>query len=54
VLKSLYGNLFGNAKPTKAQMMGGGARERTPSEIEGDAQRVEEQLLASTPPPQDF
>ena len=54
VLKSLYGNLFGNAKPTKAQMMGGGARERTPSEIEGDAQRVEEQLLASTPPTQDF
>ena len=54
VLKCLYGNLFGNAKPTKAQMMGGGARERTSSEIEGDAQRVEEQLLALTPPPQDF
>ena len=54
VLKCLYGNLFGNAKPTKVQMTGGGARERTSSEIEGDAQRVEEQLLALTPPPQDF
>ena len=54
VLKCLYVNLFGNAKPTKAQMMFGGARERTSSEIEGDAQRVEEQLLALTSPPQDF
>ena len=54
VMKSLYENLFGNAKPTKAQMMGGGARERTPSEVESDAQRLEEQLLASTPSPQDF
>ena len=53
-LKCLYGNLLGNGKPTQAQMMGGGARERTSLEIEGDAQRVEEQLLASTPPPQDF
>ena len=54
VPKSLYGNLFGNAEPTKAQMMGGGARERTPSEVESDAQRLEEQLLASTPSAQDF
>ena len=54
VMKSLYENLFGNANPTKAQMMGGGARERTPSEVESDAQRLEEQLLASTPSAQDF
>ena len=53
VLKSLCGNLFGNANPTKAQMMGGGARERTPLEVESDAQRFEEQLLASTPSTQD-
>ena len=37
-----------------AQTAGGGARERTSSETEGDALRVEEQLLDSTPPPQDF
>ena len=54
VMTSLYENLFGNANPTKAQMMGGGARERTPSEVESDAQRLEEQLLASTPSAQDF
>ena len=54
VLKCLYGNLFGSEKPTKARMMGGGARKRTSSETEGDALRVEEQLLDSTPPPQDF
>ena len=54
VMKSLHENLFGNAKPTKAQMTGGGARERTPSEVESDAQRLEEQLLASTPSTQDF
>ena len=54
VMKSLYENLFGNAKPTKAQMTGGGARERTPSEVESDAQRLEEHLLASTPSTQDF
>ena len=54
VLKCLYGNLFGNEKPAKAQTMEGGARERTPSETEGDALRVEEQLLDSAPPPQDF
>ena len=53
-MKSLYENLFGNAKPTKAQMTGGGARERTPSEVESDAQRLEEQLLDSTPSTQDF
>ena len=54
VLKCLYENLVSNAKPTKAQVVDGGARERTSSEIEGDAQRVEEQLLALTPLPQDF
>ena len=54
VMKSLYENLFGNAKPTKAQMTGGGASERTPSEVESDARRLEEQLLDSTPPAQDF
>jgi len=53
-MKSLYGNLFGNANPTKAQMMDGGARERTPSEVEADAQRFEEQLLAPAPSTQDF
>ena len=52
--KCLYENLCDNEKPTKAQMTVGGARERTSSEIEEDAQRVEEQLLALTPPPQDF
>ena len=54
VMKSLYENLFGNAKPAKAQMTEGGARERSPSEVESDAQRFEEQLLASTPSTQDF
>ena len=54
VMKSLYENLFGNANPTKAQIMGGGASERTPSEVESDARRLEEQLLDSTPPAQDF
>ena len=54
VMKSLYENLFGNAKPTKAQTTGGGASERTPSEVESDARRLEEQLLASTPSTQDF
>ena len=54
VPKCLYVNLCGNEKPTKAQMTDGGARERTSSEIEEDAQRVEEQLLALTPSPQDF
>ena len=52
--KCLYENLVSNAKPTMAQVADGGARERTSSEIEGDAQRVEEQLLAFTPLPQDF
>ena len=54
VLKCLYANLYGNEKPTKAQMMAGGERERTSSEIEADAQRVEEKLLTATPSPQDF
>ena len=54
VMKSLYENLFGNANPAKAQMKGGGARERSPSEVESDAQRIEEQLLDSTPSTQDF
>jgi hypothetical protein len=54
VMKSLYENLFGNANPTKAQIMGGSASERTPSEVESDARRLEEQLLDSTPPAQDF
>ena len=54
VMKSLYENLFGNADPAKAQMKGGGARERSPSEAESDAQRIEEQLLDSTPSTQDF
>ena len=54
VLKCLYANLYGNVKPTKAQMMVEGERERTSSEIEADAQRVKERVLTSTPPPQDF
>ena len=54
VMKSLYENLFGNAKPTKAQIMDGSASEHAPSEVESDARRLEEQLLDSTPPPQDF
>ena len=54
VLKCLYANLCGNVKPMKAQMMAEGERERTSSEIEADAQRVEEKLLAATPSPQDF
>ena len=54
MLQCFYENLFGNEKPTKAQVTVEGARERTSSEIEEDAQRVEEQLLSLTPPPQDF
>ena len=53
-LKCLYADLYGNVKPTKAQMMAGGERERTSSEIEADTQRVEEKLLTATPSPQDF
>ena len=51
---SLYANLVANKKPTKAQMTAEGERVRTSSETEADAQRVEERLLTSTPPPQDF
>ena len=54
VLQCLYENLCDNEKPTKAQLTVGGAREHTSPEIEEDAQRVEEQPLALTPPPQDF
>ena len=54
VLKCLYPNFVTNKTPAKASMTAKGARERTSSEIEEDAQRVEERLLASTPPPQDF
>ena len=54
ILKCLYANLHGNVKPTKAQMMVEDGCERTSSEIEADAQRVEEQLLTATPSPQDF
>ena len=54
VLKCLYADLYGTVKPTKAQMMVVGERERTPSGIEADAKCVEEQLLNTTPSPQDF
>ena len=54
VVKCLYAKLFGNEKPTKPQMMAEGERATTSSEIEEDAQRVEERLLISTPSPQDF
>ena len=54
VLKYLYADLYGNVKPTKAQMVVEGERERTSSEIEADAKRVEEQLLNATPSAQDF
>ena len=53
-LKCLYANLYGNEKPTKAQMMAEGERVRMSSEVEADAERVEERLLTSTPSPQDF
>ena len=54
VLKCLCADLYGTVKPTKAQMMVVGERGRSPSEIEADAKRVEEQLLNTTPSPQDF
>ena len=54
VLKCLYADLYGNAKPTKAQMMVVGERERSSSEVEADAKRVKEQLLSATPSAQDF
>ena len=40
VLQCLYANLYGNVKPTKAQMTAEGERERTSLEMEADAQRV--------------
>ena len=54
VMKCLYANLVANKAPAKASMTAEGTRERTSSEIEEDAQRAEERLLASTPPPQNF
>ena len=54
VMKCFYANLLANKKPTKAQMTAEGERERTSSETEADAQRVEGRLLTSTPPLQDF
>jgi hypothetical protein len=54
VLKCLYADLYGNVEPTTAQMMVESARERSSSEIEADAKRVEEELLTDTPSPQDF
>ena len=54
VVKCLYADLNGNVKPTEAQMMVEGGRERTSAEVEADAQRVEEKLLIATPSPQDF
>ena len=54
IKKCLYAKLFGNEKPTKPQMMAQGERAIASSEIEEDAQRVEERLLTSTPSPQDF
>ena len=54
VLKCLYADLYGNVEPTTAQMMVEGERERSPSEIEADAKRVEEKLLTATLSPQDF
>ena len=54
VLKCLYADLYGNVKPTTTQMMVEGERERSPSEIEADAKRVEEKLLTATLSPQDF
>ena len=54
VLKCLYADLYGNVKSTTAQMMVEGERERSSSEIEADAKRVEEKLLTATPSPQDF
>ena len=54
VPKCLYADLYGNVKPTKAQMMVVGERERSSSEVEADAKRVEEQLLSATPSAQDF
>ena len=56
VLKCLYANLYGITKPTKAQMMAVGERERSSSDVEADAKRVEveEKLLSATPPAQDF
>ena len=54
VLKCLYADLYGTTKPTKAQMMVVGERERSSSEVEADAKRVEEELPSATPPAQDF
>ena len=54
VLKCPYANLYGITKPTKAQMMAVGERERSSSDVEADAKRVEEKLLSATPPAQDF
>ena len=54
VMKCLYANLFANKTPAKVSTTAEGGRERTSSEIEEDAQRVEERLLASTPPQQAF
>ena len=54
VMQCLYAKLFGNVKPTKPRKMAEGERASTSSEIEEDAQRVEELLLDSTPSPKDF
>ena len=54
VLKCLYADFYGTTKPTKAQTMAVGEHERSPSEVEADAKRVEEELLSATPPAQDF
>ena len=54
LMKCLYAHLVANKPSAKALSMAEGTRERTPSEIEEDARRVEERLLASTPSPQDF
>ena len=54
VLKCLYADLYGTMKPAKAQMMAVGERERSSSDVEADAKRVEEKLLSATPPAQDF
>ena len=54
VLKCLYADLYVTTKPAKAQMMAAGERERSSSEVEADAGRVEEELLSAKPPAQDF
>ena len=54
LMECLYAHLVANKPPAKAPLTAEGTRERTSSEIEEDARRVEERLLASTPSPQDF